>query len=314
MASKKEMSIKQDHLPSADAQTLHLPISESINVMFQGSHEPTQPRQVYDNSGAAFNPLSARRTVNLAYGDVVQPYYETYAQLPNDNYHSDYHHELAPDGHSRFTPKGELVQQRHDGNFLQQAATHHSTILPSNRRTVSTETLLLSPQPQSASSIGNVPLPSERIGHEYPEPNHQSKYPIPVKPRIATTYWNDEKTLCYQMEARGVLVSRREDTNYINGTKLLNVAGMSRGKRDGILKTEKDRYVVRAGAMSLKGVWIPYERAKEIARNEGVDNFLFPLFVEDIKEFYLTKGSQLKSDCAPTDSYDSFINQRFLGP
>ena len=64
----------------------------------------------------------------------------------------------------------------------------------------------------------------------------------------------------------------------------------------------------------MKGVWIPYERAKEIARNEGVDNFLFPLFVEDIKEFYLTKGSQLKSDCAPTDSYDSFINQRFLGP
>jgi hypothetical protein len=41
----------------------------------------------------------------------------------------------------------------------------------------------------------------------------------------------------------------------INGTKLLNVAGMSRGKRDGILKNEKGRVVVKVGAMHLKGVW-----------------------------------------------------------
>ena len=41
----------------------------------------------------------------------------------------------------------------------------------------------------------------------------------------------------------------------INGTKLLNVAGMSRGKRDGILKSEKVRSVVKVGAMHLKGVW-----------------------------------------------------------
>jgi protein SOK2 len=41
----------------------------------------------------------------------------------------------------------------------------------------------------------------------------------------------------------------------INGTKLLNVVGMSRGKRDGILKNEKGRVVVKVGAMHLKGVW-----------------------------------------------------------
>lgn len=41
----------------------------------------------------------------------------------------------------------------------------------------------------------------------------------------------------------------------INGTKLLNVAGMSRGKRDGILKNERGRIVVKVGAMHLKGVW-----------------------------------------------------------
>jgi hypothetical protein len=45
------------------------------------------------------------------------------------------------------------------------------------------------------------------------------------------------------------------DNNMINGTKLLNVCQMSRGKRDGILKNEKERVVVKVGAMHLKGVW-----------------------------------------------------------
>lgn len=41
----------------------------------------------------------------------------------------------------------------------------------------------------------------------------------------------------------------------INGTKLLNVAGMTRGRRDGILKGEKNKKVVKIGPMHLKGVW-----------------------------------------------------------
>ncbi|KAJ2814273.1 hypothetical protein GGI24_006444, partial [Coemansia furcata] len=51
----------------------------------------------------------------------------------------------------------------------------------------------------------------------------------------------------------------------INGTKLLNVVGMSRGKRDGILKNEKGRRVVKVGPMHLKGVWIPFDRARFLA-------------------------------------------------
>ncbi|GMM33046.1 hypothetical protein DASC09_003710 [Saccharomycopsis crataegensis] len=113
----------------------------------------------------------------------------------------------------------------------------------------------------------------------------------PTKPRITTTFWEDENTVCYQVEARGVAVSRREDSNFINGTKLLNVTGMTRGRRDGILKTEKTRYVVKIGAMNLKGVWIPFERAFELARNEGIADSLFPLFVRDIKSFFLNGGS-----------------------
>lgn len=124
----------------------------------------------------------------------------------------------------------------------------------------------------------------------------QLEFTKPEKPRIATTYWEDEKTICYQVEAQGILVSRREDTSYVNGTKLLNVAGMTRGKRDGILKTEKTKSVVKVGAMNLKGVWIPFERATEIARNEGIDELLYPLFVKDLKSFYHEKGSMLKRD------------------
>lgn len=45
------------------------------------------------------------------------------------------------------------------------------------------------------------------------------------------------------------------DNNMINGTKLLNVAQMSRGKRDGILKNEAVRHVIKVGSMHLKGVW-----------------------------------------------------------
>lgn len=109
---------------------------------------------------------------------------------------------------------------------------------------------------------------------------------VPQRPKLTTTFWEDEGTVCYQVESRGISVSRREDTNFINGTKLLNVAGMTRGRRDGILKSEKVRYVVKIGAMNLKGVWIPFERALELARNEGIVDLLYPLFVKDIKELY----------------------------
>lgn len=105
-----------------------------------------------------------------------------------------------------------------------------------------------------------------------------------ARPKVTTTLWEDEGTLCFQVEARGVCVARREDNDMINGTKLLNVIGMSRGKRDGILKVEKVRHVIKVGAMHLKGVWIPFERAHAFADKEGIVDLLYPLFIKDIKE------------------------------
>ncbi|KAI0019367.1 hypothetical protein F4780DRAFT_793486 [Xylariomycetidae sp. FL0641] len=106
--------------------------------------------------------------------------------------------------------------------------------------------------------------------------------PPGMKPRVTATLWEDEGSLCFQVEARGICVARREDNHMINGTKLLNVAGMTRGRRDGILKSEKVRHVVKIGPMHLKGVWIPFERALDFANKEKITELLYPLFVHNI--------------------------------
>ncbi|KAJ2770681.1 hypothetical protein IWQ56_002075 [Coemansia nantahalensis] len=95
----------------------------------------------------------------------------------------------------------------------------------------------------------------------------------PPRARLTTTLWEDEQTLVYQVDCR--------DDNMINGTKLLNVVGMSRGKRDGILKNEKGRRVVKVGPMHLKGVWIPFDRAQFLADQFKVIEALFPIFQPD---------------------------------
>ncbi|KAG2230269.1 hypothetical protein INT48_009468 [Thamnidium elegans] len=105
--------------------------------------------------------------------------------------------------------------------------------------------------------------------------------PTLPRPKITTNVWEDEGTLCFQVDAKGICVARRQDNDMINGTKLLNVVGMSRGKRDGILKNEKGRVVVKVGAMHLKGVWIPFNRATELAEKFKILDVLYPLFVDE---------------------------------
>nr|CAG8544326.1 8681_t:CDS:2 [Entrophospora candida] len=83
------------------------------------------------------------------------------------------------------------------------------------------------------------------------------------RPKLTTTIWEDEGTLCYQVDARGICVARRQ------------------GKRDGILKNEKGRVVVKVGAMHLKGVWITFQRAKTLATQFKINELLYPVFVDD---------------------------------
>ncbi|GAA5805304.1 hypothetical protein HPULCUR_010819 [Helicostylum pulchrum] len=119
--------------------------------------------------------------------------------------------------------------------------------------------------------------------------NNYSNSTLP-RPKITTNVWEDEGTLCFQVDAKGICVARRQDNDMINGTKLLNVVGMSRGKRDGILKNEKGRVVVKVGAMHLKGVWIPFNRATELAEKFKILDVLYPLFVDE-PSIYLCSSS-----------------------
>ncbi|KAG1140762.1 hypothetical protein G6F37_009331 [Rhizopus arrhizus] len=107
----------------------------------------------------------------------------------------------------------------------------------------------------------------------------------PTRPKVSTNIWEDEGTLCFQVDAKGICVARRQDNDMVNGTKLLNVVGMSRGKRDGILKNEKGRVVVKVGAMHLKGVWIPFQRARDLATKFKIVDLLYPLFADDPSVF-----------------------------
>lgn len=103
--------------------------------------------------------------------------------------------------------------------------------------------------------------------------------------KVTTLAWEDEGTLCIMVEANGIEISRRCDNNMINGTKLLNYAGYTRGRRDGVLKHEQVRHVVKIGSMNLKGVWIPFERAMEMVQREDLLDSLYPLFVADLESF-----------------------------
>ena len=123
-----------------------------------------------------------------------------------------------------------------------------------------------------SSGAPNAPLAGSQSYQPHQFDHTGQIAPPGMKPRVTATLWEDEGSLCFQVEAKGVCVARREgkhhspqscvrltnptpDNHMINGTKLLNVAGMTRGRRDGILKSEKTRHVVKIGPMHLKGVW-----------------------------------------------------------
>ncbi|KAF9886138.1 hypothetical protein FE257_011963 [Aspergillus nanangensis] len=185
------------------------------------------------------------------------------------------------------------------------------------------------PQPPASSMSSHVPsqlLPLPVTNHSVATPGYGNTTGTPLqgyvydatgqitppgaKPRVTATLWEDEGSLCYQVEAKGVCVARREDNHMINGTKLLNVAGMTRGRRDGILKSEKIRHVVKIGPMHLKGVWIPFERALEFANKEKITDLLYPLFVHNIGGLLYHPTNQTRTNMVVQESQQ----RRLEGP
>ncbi|KAF1805046.1 hypothetical protein FB192DRAFT_1055653 [Mucor lusitanicus] len=139
----------------------------------------------------------------------------------------------------------------------------------------------------------------------------QARHNLVARPKLTTTLWEDEGTICYQVDANGICVARRQDNDMINGTKLLNVAGMSRGKRDGILKNEKGRVVVKVGAMHLKGVWITFVRAKLLAAQYKIQEILYPLFVEDPSVFLYATTLHNPINASRMNGLNSYRTQQY---
>ncbi|CCK73064.1 Sok2p KNAG_0M02110 [Huiozyma naganishii CBS 8797] len=123
--------------------------------------------------------------------------------------------------------------------------------------------------------------------------NHSSSSSLPRGNTLTTTLWEDENTVCYQVEVNSVCVVRRADNDFVNGTKLLNVTRMTRGRRDGILKAERTRHVVKIGAMHLKGVWVPLDAARAMAHREQIADLLYPLLEQDMVRYINTHPGQV---------------------
>jgi hypothetical protein len=139
-----------------------------------------------------------------------------------------------------------------------QAAIIASTTLEiddTERRNSESDASHLPKQPRAADTTGQVKPPGSRN-------------------RVSATLWEEEGTRCFEVESRGICVARREgelqtlafffsrtadsifsDNHMINGTKLLNTAGLTRERIDTILKNERTRHIVKTGPMHLKGVW-----------------------------------------------------------
>lgn len=247
------------------------------NRNFITEHSVCQLQQAYDNQNE-FYPIDD-------YSQTIPPTHNGISLHLNETCSSP----MAPQGQYQNFSVPILLTSTRNNNFQ---------AFPISKQRISKSSSIIASPSSSTSSI------SDKRRNLRSSMTSMDHHPEASKPKIATTFWEDENTTCYQVEARGILVSRREDSNFINGTKLLNVIGMTRGKRDGILKSEKKKKVIKVGSMNLKGVWIPFERAAEIARNEGVDNeeLLGPLFVKDIATYFKTKGYKLKSDSSVKNS------------
>ena len=76
------------------------------------------------------------------------------------------------------------------------------------------------------------------------------------------------------------------------------------------MKIEKVRHVVRIGPMHLKGVWIPFERALDLANKENITDILYPLFVHNIGSLlYDLSNISQRAEEDLWDDMKSFDNQ-----
>src|SRR5579859_6257060 len=148
---------------------------------------------------------------------------------PNDLV--SYHPQQSPIGHIPPPPSQQAMQQQ-PGAFLPQPNPYmtpgtHYTAQPSPYDGYPP------PPPQSPYGMPHYPHshPPSPYGHHFPSEYHHDPFqytgyrnyvtdpsgqsgPPGMKPRVTTTLWEDEGTLCFQVEAKGICVARREGTSH----------------------------------------------------------------------------------------------------
>lgn len=157
----------------------------------------------------------------------------------------------------------------------------------------------LSKYQSGRSSRANTSRPSSLSScseRPYDDPRHFRLNQRAAKvPKVTLLKWEDEGTVCLQVEVGGNVVARRADTNFINGTSLLSIVGIPYVQRDQILRFENVKKVVRVGPRHLKGTWIPFQRARGLAKRERITKKLYPLLNEDISSLIMQELAAISS-------------------
>lgn len=103
---------------------------------------------------------------------------------------------------------------------------------------------------------------------------------------IGKVYWLEQEVHCYRLEIGDHKVCRRQDTHFINASKLIKLSSITRGRRDAILRAEKVKYTVRKDQIDFRGVWVPFERARYLAVLVGIYDQVQDLFSYDMECVY----------------------------
>ncbi|KAL6626124.1 hypothetical protein LY90DRAFT_378197 [Neocallimastix californiae] len=191
------------------------------------------------------------------------------------NVSGDYNNGQCINNDSNFSNPHQIQENLDNNNGLYKSS--YSTSIPSSYKN---ETTLIDNQNNSFYDINDESL--VRTSETQTE-----------EPRLILIPWEDKNTFVFQLKVGSRTLSRRIDNHTVNGTKLLNIAGLTRGRRDGILKNEKERNVIKHGPLNLKGVWIPLSRARLITEKHRINPDI-NIILEDDPSKYLDKESQME--------------------
>lgn len=336
----KELKIESlQHPPLGDQQQPQQQQQLSTNSYLSNNHSNNGPLYPYNDMLYSIDNQQQQQQQQSSYDNLSHHHYQQQHQQESNQHR--WHQEPPPqqqNSHSNTTsnsfysdirnPSQQQYVMEHPSFDHYNAVSPFSSPVPNNNVLMGNHSTPTS-QRSSLQSLPSVPpIPSSSNNptmlqqphhhHQQPSPQHQTQQQQhqqqqQQRPRITTSLWDDEGTVCYQVDVRGICVARRQDNDMVNGTKLLNVTGMSRGKRDGILKNEKGRVVVKVGAMHLKGVWVTFARAKALAVQFNIADHLHPLFVDEPAMYFYSNQLTPHNYFIPNhpiylQSQDSFTN------